>query len=264
MSQPASRGRTRRADELLQSRRTRRADESLRSRHARQADELPEGAQKRRVVQQMFDDIAPRYDLLNRLLTLRLDVRWRRRTVRDLRLPPQSTVADLACGTGDFCRELKARGHRAVGFDLSMGMLQAAARAAPLVHCDVLALPLPAGSLDGAVSGFALRNLVGVPPFFAELARVVRPGGRIGLLEVDEPSNAVLRWSHGLYFRRVVPLVGAMLSDRSAYSYLPRSVAYLPSAQDLKLGLAEAGFANVEHRRLTGGIAQLLTATRRR
>ncbi len=213
----------------------------------------------------MFDAIAPRYDLVNRVMTLRLDVVWRRRTARELALPPGSLVADLACGTGDFCRELARLGHRGVGFDFSMGMLRAAptgAGRAPLVNADVLDLPLPDGALDGATCGFALRNLTAVPPLFAELARVLRPGGRIGLLEVDSPANPVLRWGHRLYFGRVVPVIGALLSDSDAYRYLPESVAYLPSPEELLHGLRSAGFVDVGHHRLSAGIAQLITATR--
>ena len=113
-----------------------------------------------------------------------------------------------------------------------MGMLRAATTGdgtAPLVNADVLDLPLPDSALDGATCGFALRNLTAVPPLFAELARALRSGGRIGLLEVDSPTNPVLRWGHGLYFGRVVPLIGGLLSDRDAYRYLPESVAYLPA-----------------------------------
>ena len=216
----------------------------------------------------MFDTIAPRYDLVNRIMTLRLDVAWRRRTVRALALPARSRVADLACGTGDFCRELARAGHRPLGFDFSMGMLRAAPALEaggvplPLVNADVLELPLPDGAVDGATCGFALRNLTSVPALFAELARVLRPGGRIGLLEVDSPSNAVLRWGHGLYFGRMVPLIGAALSDRDAYRYLPESVAYLPQPEQLVDGLRSAGFADVRRRPLSAGIAQLITATR--
>ena len=229
--------------------------------------ELPYGADKRRAVREMFDAIAPRYDLVNRIMTLRLDVAWRRRTVRELALPAGSLVADLACGTGDLCRELDRQGHFGVGFDFSMGMLRAAtsdtAGGSPLVNADVLELPLPDGALDGATCGFALRNLTAVPPLLAELARVLRPGGRIGLLEVDRPSNPILRWGHGLYLGRVVPLIGAALSDRDAYRYLPESVAYLPSASELQAMVRSAGFADVRRHRLTGGIAQLIDATRR-
>ena len=232
----------------------------------RAVSELPTGADKRRAVRDMFDAIAPRYDLVNRIMTLRLDVAWRRRTGRELALPAGSLVADLACGTGDLCRELARRGHRPLGFDFSMGMLRAAPAAAggsPLVNADVLVLPLPDGALDGATCGFALRNLTAVPPLLAELARVLRPGGRIGLLEVDRPSNPILRWGHGLYFGRVVPLIGAALSDRDAYRYLPESVAYLPSADELQAMVRSFGFTDVRHHRLSRGIAQLITATRR-
>ena len=227
--------------------------------------ELPTGAAKRRAVREMFDAIAPRYDLVNRIMTLRLDVAWRRRTVRELGLAPGSVVADLACGTGDLCRELARRDCHPVGFDFSMGMLRAApwqATGWPPVNADVLELPLPDGALDGATCGFALRNLTAVPPLFDELARVLRPGGRIGLLEVDSPTNPVLRWGHGLYFGRVVPLIGAALSDRDAYRYLPASVAYLPSGGELQVELRSAGFVDVQPRRLSAGIAQLITATR--
>ena len=228
--------------------------------------ELPSGAAKRRAVREMFDAIAPRYDLVNRIMTGRLDVAWRRRTVRELALPAGSRVADLACGTGDFCRELARLGHREVGFDFSMGMLRAAvpptSGGSPLVNADVLELPLPYGVMDGATCGFALRNLTALPPLFAELARVLRPGGRIGLLEVDSPTNPVLRWGHGLYFGRVVPLIGAVLSDRDAYRYLPESVAYLPPPEELLGGLRSAGFVDVRRHQLSAGIAQLITATR--
>ena len=214
----------------------------------------------------MFDAIAPRYDLVNRIMTLRLDVSWRRRSVRGLGLPPGSTVADLACGTGDFCREIERHGCYALGFDLSMGMLKAApdrSDGAPLVNADVLTLPLPDGSLDGATCGFALRNVTSLPALFDELARVVRAGGRIALLEVDTPANPLLRWGHGLYFGRVVPLIGALLSDRDAYRYLPRSVSYLPSWDDVNEDLQSSGFTDVCHHRLSAGIAHLITATRR-
>ena len=227
--------------------------------------ELPSGAAKRRAVRDMFDAIAPRYDMVNRIMTLRLDVAWRRRTVRELALPAGSLVADLACGTGDFCRELARLGHHRAGFDFSMGMLRAVPTGddtAPLVNADVLELPLPDSALDGATCGFALRNLTAVPPLFVELARVLRSGGRIGLLEVDSPTNPVLRWGHGLYFGRVVPLIGGLLSDRDAYRYLPESVAYLPTPEELLAGLRSAGFIDVRHHKLSAGIAQLITATR--
>lgn len=226
-------------------------------------DGLPVGEDKERAVRAMFDTIAPRYDLVNRVMTVGLDVGWRRRAVRALELPAGSVVLDLACGTGDLCRDLTRAGHRPVGIDLSAGMLAAARTEAPLVHGDALALPVADGAVDGATCGFALRNFVALPPLFAALARALRPGGRIALLEVAEPESRVLRWGHGVYFGRVVPRIGGLLSDADAYRYLPRSVSYLPPIDELLGQLADAGFVDVDRRLLTGGISQLITATRR-
>jgi demethylmenaquinone methyltransferase/2-methoxy-6-polyprenyl-1,4-benzoquinol methylase len=223
---------------------------------------LPEGDAKVTAVRSMFDTIAPRYDMVNRIMTFRLDVRWRRRTVGDLALAPGSLVADLACGTGDLCLELAAAGHRPIGFDLSMGMLQAARTPAPLVHADILRLPVPDRILDAATCGYALRNVVDLGAFFGELARVIRPGGRIGLLDVGQPPSRLVRTGYNIYFGKVVPFIGGLLSDRAAYRYLPRSVAYLPPAAEMQSMLAAAGFSEVEHTQLTKGLSQLLTATR--
>jgi demethylmenaquinone methyltransferase/2-methoxy-6-polyprenyl-1,4-benzoquinol methylase len=210
----------------------------------------------------MFDAIAPRYDLVNRIMTFRMDVGWRRRAVRSLRLPSGSTVVDLACGTGDLCRELAAAGLRPVGVDLSFGMLANARTDAPLVQGDALRLPLPDASVDGLTCGFALRNLVDLDGSLAEMGRVLRRGGRIALLEVAEPERRVLRWGHGVYFGTVVPRIGALLSDADAYRYLPRSVAYLPPPDALVAAVAAAGFPDADRRLLSGGISQLLTGTR--
>ncbi|HEX7096944.1 MAG TPA: ubiquinone/menaquinone biosynthesis methyltransferase [Acidimicrobiales bacterium] len=226
-------------------------------------EELPQGEDKVRAVRQMFDTIAPRYDLVNRVMTFGLDVRWRKRTVRDLALAPRSRVLDLACGTGDLCRELKASGFRAIGVDLSFGMLAAARTDAPLVQADILRLPVADASVEGVTCGFALRNLVELPAFFAELARVVRPGGRVALLEVAEPRNALLKAGHSVYFGKVVPRIGALLSDPAAYRYLPKSVAYLPAPSVMLDQLRAAGFDDVRRVLLFPGAAQLLTGTRR-
>jgi demethylmenaquinone methyltransferase / 2-methoxy-6-polyprenyl-1,4-benzoquinol methylase len=226
------------------------------------AETLPEGEEKVVAVRQLFDTIAPRYDLVNRIMTFRMDVGWRRRTVRDLRLGRGSIVADLASGTGDFCRELQAQGLDPLGFDFSFGMLSAAATDAPLTQADALCLPLATGSVDGVTCGFALRNFRALDPFFAEVARVVRPYGRIAFLEVAEPANPVLAWGHGIYFGKVVPLIGGLLSDAPSYRYLPKSVAYLPPADDMLDSLRAAGFDHVERRLLSTGISQLITATR--
>jgi demethylmenaquinone methyltransferase / 2-methoxy-6-polyprenyl-1,4-benzoquinol methylase len=194
-------------------------------------------------------------------MTFGRDRGWRRTTVRSLSLVPGSIVVDLACGTGDLCRDLVTAGYRAVGVDLSLGMLRHARTPSPLLQGDALRLPFPDHSIAGVVSGFALRNFMALPPVFAELARVVRPGGRIALLDVAQPERAILRAGHSVYFGHVVPLIGGLLSDKTAYRYLPRSVAYLPPAPTVLAQLAEAGFAQPERRLLSAGITQLYTAT---
>jgi len=224
--------------------------------------DLPRGEEKARAVRGLFDAISGRYDLVNRVMTFGMDAGWRRRTVRELRLPGAALVADLACGTGDLCRALQSQGYRAVGFDFSHGMLSAAKTTAPLVEADILHLPLADASIDGATCGFALRNVVDLGDFFEELGRVVRRGGRIALLDVSSPDNPVLRAGHGVYFNRVVPLIGGALSDRSAYAYLPRSMAYLPPAAEMLSRLRQAGFHDAVRHQLTGGLTQLLVGTR--
>ena len=224
--------------------------------------ELPQGEEKVRSVRAMFDAIAPRYDLVNRIMTFRMDVGWRRRTVRSLDLPPGASVVDLACGTGDLCDELQRAGYRPAGVDLSYGMLAAAHTRAPLVHGDALRLPIRDAACDGATCGFALRNFVALAPFLDSLARVVRPGGRIALLEVSTPKNRLLRWGHSVYFGHVVPRIGAVLSDGAAYRYLPKSVAYLPEPDEVLEMVRNAGFVDVRRDLLSAGIAQLITGRR--
>ncbi len=211
----------------------------------------------------MFDAIAPRYDLVNRVMTFRLDVRWRRQAIEALALPKGSLLVDLATGTGDFCRELAEHGFRSVGADFSFGMLASARTGEPLVQGDAMRLPFATGSVDGVTSGFALRNFVDLDQVFAELGRVVRPGGRIALLDASEPDNSLLRFGHGLYFGKVVPFIGGLLSNKQAYGYLPRSLAYLPPRAEMLASLTDAGFDHVDHQQLTLGAAQLITGTRR-
>ena len=226
------------------------------------SDELPQGDAKVAAVREMFDTIAPRYDLVNRIMTFRMDVGWRRQAVAALGLEPRSVVLDLAAGTGDLCREVDAAGYSPLAVDLSLGMLRHARTAAPRVQADALRLPLPDATAAGAVSGFALRNFADLQMFFAELARVVRPGGRIALLDVAEPANPLLKAGHSVYFGKVVPRIGGLLSDPAAYRYLPKSVAYLPVPAVMLDRLRNAGFTEVERRLLSAGITQLITATR--
>jgi demethylmenaquinone methyltransferase/2-methoxy-6-polyprenyl-1,4-benzoquinol methylase len=226
---------------------------------------LPSGAEKRAVVRAMFDRIAPRYDRMNRLMTAGLDQRWRRLALACAEVGAGDLVIDLACGTGDLSELARARGARAIGVDFAREMLRGAQRrgvSAPLVQADGAALPFPNACASALTCGFALRNFAALPEIFAETARVLAPGGRVALLEVDRPANPVLRAGHAFYFGRVIPLLGALLADRAAYAYLPRSAAYLPPWPELRALLEKAGFEQVRRRALLFGAVQLVTAVR--
>jgi demethylmenaquinone methyltransferase/2-methoxy-6-polyprenyl-1,4-benzoquinol methylase len=226
---------------------------------------LPPPRDKAAMVEAMFDRIAPRYDLLNRLLTLRLDQGWRRLALRLCGVGPDDLLVDLGCGTGDMCALGRAAGARVVGVDFAAGMLARArvrGAADALVRGDACQLPLRAGSASVVTSAFALRNVVSIPALLHEAARVLRPGGRLALLEVDEPRHPLTRWGHALYFRRAVPMLGALLSDGAAYAYLPASTAYLPPESELLALITTAGFSRARKRRLAAGVAQLLLAER--
>jgi demethylmenaquinone methyltransferase/2-methoxy-6-polyprenyl-1,4-benzoquinol methylase len=225
-------------------------------------EDLPKGAEKVEAVREMFDAIAPRYDFVNRLMTFRLDTRWRKKTVSALNLPKGSRVLDLASGTGDLCIELKQNGYQPISMDLSFGMLSADRSGAPRTQVDILKLPIPNMCVDGITCGFALRNLENLQMFFIELARVTRHGGRIALLDVSVPTNRLIRFGNSIYFGRIVPIIGGLFSNRAAYRYLPRSVAYLPEPDQLVAMLKQSGFADAIHIQLSGGLTQLLVATR--
>jgi len=210
----------------------------------------------------MFDTIAPRYDLVNRVMTFGLDQRWRRSTVTALALAEGALVLDLACGTGDLSRAAQRLGYRVVGADLSAGMLAANGAATPLVEADGSRMPFATAAFDGLVCGYALRNFTDLAATLAECARVLRPGGRLAVLEVDAPTSPLWRAGFDLWFTKAVPVLGGVLSDRQAYRYLPESVAYLPPTPVLRRMLLEAGFSGVGVRPLAGGLSQLVVATR--
>jgi demethylmenaquinone methyltransferase/2-methoxy-6-polyprenyl-1,4-benzoquinol methylase len=174
-------------------------------------------------------------------------------------------VLDLGCGTGDLALAVARCGARAIGLDLSSGMLRVAVTRgadARWIRGDAGSVPLADGSVDAVVSGFALRNLIDLEQALSECARVLRPGGRLALLEVDAPRVSLLRLAHAFYFHRVVPLIGRILVERDAYAYLPASVVYLPGEDELAWLLAAAGFEAIAKTRLAAGVAQLVTANR--
>ena len=224
---------------------------------------LPQGDAKHDAVEGMFDRLAPRYDRMNRLISLGMDKGWRRRTVDALAAVAGGTVVDLACGTGDLCRDLAARGYTPIGLDFSAGMLEAARVAAPLVLGDGAALPVATASIDGVTCGFALRNFVDLDAVFAECARVLCPGGRLAALDATVPTNPLMRAGNAVWFRGAVPLLGRVVAhDAEAYRYLPKSTAYLPPIPELEDRVRAAGFRDVRHTTLTGGSVLLLTGTR--
>jgi demethylmenaquinone methyltransferase / 2-methoxy-6-polyprenyl-1,4-benzoquinol methylase len=223
---------------------------------------LPFGREKTVRVRAMFDAIAPRYDLVNRFISLGLDQHWRHRTVRALALAPGSLVLDLACGTGSLGDLAQRDGYRVVGADASAGMLAGLDGLFPAALADAAALPFETGSVDGVLCAYALRNFTDLEASLEEAGRVIRPGGRVAILEVTLPAHGLVRAGHSLWFNRVVPAIGAALSDRDAYRYLPDSVEYLPQDGVLREMLRRAGFATVGRQLLQGGLSQILTGTR--
>jgi demethylmenaquinone methyltransferase/2-methoxy-6-polyprenyl-1,4-benzoquinol methylase len=227
---------------------------------------LPSAADKAAMVEAMFDRIAPRYDLMNRVLTFRLDQRWRAAAVRFAGVRAGDVVIDLGCGTGDMCLLAARAGARVIGVDFAAGMLATARRrgvSALMVRADAAALPLASACARVVTSAFALRNFVDIQQVLTEAARVLIPGGRLALLEVDAPSSALSRIGHAFYFKRIVPLLGALLSDRAAYAYLPCSTAYLPVESELLRLVERTGFRRVTKHALSAGVAQLILAVRR-
>ena len=213
----------------------------------------------------MFDAIAPRYDLMNRLMTFGLDRLWRRATLAALALEPGNVVVDLGCGTGDLSAGARAHGARPVGVDLSAGMLAGARRRGDspvLLRADAARLPLADASCDRAVSGFALRNFDSIADVLADCARVMKPGGRVALLEIDRPGRGAFAVAFNLYFQRVMPAMGAMVSRGYAYRYLASSTVYLPPWSELRAMLERVGFRDVAKRSMTAGTVQIVTAVR--
>jgi len=214
----------------------------------------------------MFDALAGRYDVLNRILSMGLDRAWRRAAARAAATRPGDVVLDLGCGTGDLSAALTRQGVRVVGLDASAGMLSAARaramRSVDLVRGSAFRLPFRDGTFGAVASAFVLRNLDDLPTAFAELARVTRPGGVLALVDITEPPARALRAGFDAYFRVAAPALGAAGGHAGAYRYLVRSVAHLPPVTDLCAELRRAGFQRVRGRPLTGGVVTLFTGNR--
>ena len=209
-------------------------------------------------VRTMFDRIAPVYDLMNRVMTLGLDRRWRRAAVLEA-VDPGDRVLDVCCGTGDLALEARRVGAQVVGVDFSKAMLARARRREPAIEwirADALALPLADSSFDAATIGFGLRNLDDLDRGLRELPRVLKAGGSLAVLEIPRP-RAPLRWFYALWFDRAVPLLGKLLPGGAAYTYLPASVRRFPGPEELAELLRSAGFENVRYRLFAGGIVAL-------
>jgi demethylmenaquinone methyltransferase / 2-methoxy-6-polyprenyl-1,4-benzoquinol methylase len=214
-------------------------------------------------VEAMFDRISPVYDTMNRLMTAGLDGRWRRLTARAV-VRPGDRVLDACCGTGALALEAQRAGGSVTGLDFSERMLERArlkSVAVEWVRGDVLALPFPDESFDAVTVGFGIRNVAELQAGLGELARVVRPGGRLGCLEITRPRGA-LRPFFAVWFDGLVPLAGKVLPGGSAYTYLPASVRRFPGPEDLAEAMRRAGFAEIGWRLLGGGSVALHVATR--
>ena len=219
-------------------------------------------------IRRMFGDVAPRYDLLNRLLSVSLDRRWRRHAARALELREGERALDLCCGTGDQALELSGMGARVAAADFCLPMLalaetkyaRVAGRPPDGLAGDALRLPFADASFDAATAAFGLRNVADLDAALAEIARVLRPGGRVALLEFALPRRQPIRGLYSFYFRSILPKVGALLSPRgSAYAYLPASVVEFPQREGFTHRMLAAGFAFAEWRDLSLGTVALYT-----
>jgi len=213
----------------------------------------------------MFDGLALRYDLVNDILSIGLDRWWRRAAASALHVTAGERLLDLGCGTGRLGMVL-ASGHPVIGLDVSRAMLQEARRRSAgrvrLIQGSAFQLPFRDASFGGAASAFVLRNMDDLHKAFAELARVVAPGGGLALVDITEPSNPLVRRLFHTYFHAAAPAVGALVGKRSEYSYLVRSLTHLPPPEEMCEMLRLAGFVDCAARPLTGGMVTLFTAIR--
>ena len=222
-------------------------------------------------IQQMFDGIAPDYDRLNHLMSLGVDRSWRRRALREIVDAGRAqSILDIACGTGDFSLAIAGRMHpdsRIVGLDLSEGMLAvmrdkvAKAGLQDKISCeqgDSEAMRFADGSFDVVTIAFGIRNFAHREAALREILRVLKPGGRLVILELSVPENRILRWGYNLYFKHFVPWIGGLISgDRAAYTYLPASVQAFPGRHAWMDTMHRCGYAQVRHKAFTLGLCRM-------
>ena len=224
---------------------------------------------KKEKIKKLFDNIAPDYDKLNHILSLNIDKGWRRKAVREIvDCNHPLSVLDVACGTGDFTIEIARRaadGSSVTGIDLSEGMMEVGRRkilssgvSAVLEYGDCEALTYEDNTFDRISVGFGVRNFEHLSVGLREMCRVLKPCGKLVILELSVPSNAFIRWCYKLYFLNILPAIGGMVSgNRSAYEYLPASVLHFPSPDKFIPMMREAGFAEVRHKAFTFGICRM-------
>lgn len=213
-------------------------------------------------VRSMFDRIAPVYDLMNRVMTAGLDLRWRRIAAQSV-VSPGDRVLDACCGTGDLAVAASKAGATVTGIDFSPRMLERARRKLPSatwVEGDLLELPFEAGSFDDATVGFGVRNVADLEGSLAELRRVLAPDGQVAILEITQPRGLLAPF-YRVWFDRIVPLLGRLLKGGTAYTYLPASVRRFPGPDELAELMRAAGFRDVTYRTFAGGIVALHTGT---
>ena len=225
-------------------------------------------------VRQMFDAIAPAYDFMNRAMTLGIDIWWRRLAVKRLKALKPSQILDVATGTGDFAIQLNNSLHpqHVTGIDLSQGMLDEARRKVKekglerditFEQGDCMALPMADESFDAVTVAFGVRNFEHLQQGYLEMARVLKPGGMLCVLELSTPTNRLIRWFYDLYTLHIIPWLGSLKSgEKSAYRYLPQSIAAVPQGDDMLQLMRNAGLKDTTFRRLTLGVCTIYTATK--
>ena len=233
-----------------------------------------QGTAKTEQVRQMFDSIAPAYDFMNRAMTLGIDIWWRWVAVKRLKPLKPARILDVATGTGDFALQLHRSLHpqHIIGIDLSQGMLDEARRKVKekglenditFSQDDCMALHLDDESVDAVTVAFGVRNFEHLQQGYREMARVLKPGGMLCVLELSTPRNRLIRWFYDLYTLHIIPWIGSRKSgDKSAYRYLPQSIAAVPQGDDMLQLMRNAGLRDAKFKRLTLGVCTIYTAVK--